>query len=260
MLAPVFELRPRPAGRFVHPKARDLVDNEGEHDIGLENSADNATGYLGWLAELCDRHLGHRVLEVGAGYGLITSGYEAGREVVASDASPVAVAGSARALRGPSQRDGRRRRPAHLPARRALRLGADGQRARAHPRRRRGAARAERAARRRSATSSSTSRRSTACTASGTTWAATTDATRVGGCARCSRPRAWSRSSCATSTRWRSCPTSCSRASGDVTDEGRRGRLLKIWDAVGVPLNRMIDAHLRPPVGLNLFGVARRRD
>ena len=83
----------QPAAGFVHPDAIDLIDREGEHDIGLENSAETAAGYLTWIANVCDPYLGHRVLEVGAGVGGVTAGYESGREVVASDLSPVAVEG-----------------------------------------------------------------------------------------------------------------------------------------------------------------------
>jgi SAM-dependent methyltransferase len=71
------------------------VYQEGDHDADLDVSGDSAPNYLSWVADLCSRHLGHRVLEVGAGLGAITARYEQGREVVANDVSPSCV----RALR-----------------------------------------------------------------------------------------------------------------------------------------------------------------
>ena len=44
-----------------------------------------------WVAELCDRYLGHRVLEVGAGLGAVTAHYEQGHDVVVNDLSPSCV-------------------------------------------------------------------------------------------------------------------------------------------------------------------------
>jgi SAM-dependent methyltransferase len=81
-------LRPAPAARYIHPKAAHLVDHEGDHDADLDVSSENAPNYLAWIAELCDQHLGHRVLEVGAGLGAVTAHYENGHEVVANDVSP----------------------------------------------------------------------------------------------------------------------------------------------------------------------------
>jgi SAM-dependent methyltransferase len=88
-------LRPAPAARYVHPKAASLVDQEGDHDADLDVTSENAPNYLSWVAELCARHLGHRVLEVGAGLGAVTAHYADRREVVANDMSPACV----RALR-----------------------------------------------------------------------------------------------------------------------------------------------------------------
>jgi SAM-dependent methyltransferase len=68
------------------------VDQEGDHDADLDIASESAPNYLSWVAELCRAHLGHRVLEVGAGHGAITARYEQGREVVASDVSPACVA------------------------------------------------------------------------------------------------------------------------------------------------------------------------
>ena len=88
-------LRPGPAARYIHPKAATLVDHEGDHDADLDVTSENAPNYLFWVGELCGRHLGHRVLEVGAGIGAVTAHYQQGHEVVANDVSPTCV----RALR-----------------------------------------------------------------------------------------------------------------------------------------------------------------
>jgi SAM-dependent methyltransferase len=84
-------LRPVPAARYIHPKAVALLDQEGDHDADLDVASESAANYLSWVAELCGLHLGHRVLEVGAGLGAVTARYEHGREVVANDMSPSCV-------------------------------------------------------------------------------------------------------------------------------------------------------------------------
>jgi SAM-dependent methyltransferase len=84
-------LRPAPAARYINPKATGLLDQEGDHDADLDVSGESAPNYLSWVADLCGQHLGHRVLEVGAGLGAITGRYEHGREVVANDVSPSCV-------------------------------------------------------------------------------------------------------------------------------------------------------------------------
>ena len=88
-------LRSKPAARYIHPKAVSLLDQEGDHDLDLDVSGENAPNYLSWVADTCRPHLGYRVLEVGAGLGAITARYEQGRDVVANDLSPSCV----RALR-----------------------------------------------------------------------------------------------------------------------------------------------------------------
>ncbi len=257
ILAPVLGFRPRPAARFVHPKARDLVDHEGEHDIGLENSADTAAGYLTWVAALCDRHLGHRVLEVGAGFGAVTVGYEAGREVVASDASPVAVEGLRRRFAGHDNvtvvdADLRTYSPDQafdsILMVNVLEHILDDV----------GALRSL-----------------SALLAPGGNIVIYVPALNglygewdhMGGHYR--RYARWRLREVFEEADLEPVTLRYANAlaivpwmffqGGDVTDEQRRGRLLKIWDRFGVPLNRAIDDHLHPPVGLNLFGVARRR-
>lgn len=84
-------LRPEPAARYIHPQARSLVDREGDHDADLEVTSESAPNYISWISELCDSHLGRRVLEVGAGLGVITARYERGHEVVVNELSPPCV-------------------------------------------------------------------------------------------------------------------------------------------------------------------------
>jgi 2-polyprenyl-3-methyl-5-hydroxy-6-metoxy-1,4-benzoquinol methylase len=80
-------LRPQPAARFVHPKARDLVPEEAEHAANLDIAEDSARNYLRWIADLCRPHLGPRVIDIGAGSGSVTEHYADGREVMALDVS-----------------------------------------------------------------------------------------------------------------------------------------------------------------------------
>ncbi|MFZ1994821.1 MAG: class I SAM-dependent methyltransferase [Solirubrobacteraceae bacterium] len=84
-------LRPAPAARYIHPKAAGLLEEEGDHDADLDVASESAPNYLSWVADLCRERLGHRVLEVGAGLGAITARYEQGRDVVANDVSPECV-------------------------------------------------------------------------------------------------------------------------------------------------------------------------
>ena len=44
----------------------------------------------------------------------------------------------------------------------------------------------------------------------------------------------------------------------DRDEVQRIGRSLEVWDRVGVPLTRALEARVPPPIGLNLFYVARR--
>jgi 2-polyprenyl-3-methyl-5-hydroxy-6-metoxy-1,4-benzoquinol methylase len=84
-------LRPGPASRYVHPKAADLVNEDGDHDANLDVAEDSSPNYLRWIADRVRPHLGARVLEVGAGTGSITELYADGREVLAIDRSPWCV-------------------------------------------------------------------------------------------------------------------------------------------------------------------------
>jgi SAM-dependent methyltransferase len=80
-------LRPRPAARFVHPKARNRPSGSGEHDANLDVAEDSGPNYLGWIADMCRPFLGDRVLDVGAGTGSITARFAEGREVEAVELS-----------------------------------------------------------------------------------------------------------------------------------------------------------------------------
>lgn len=80
-------LRPAPAARYIHPKALDRPADTGQHDHNLDVAHETAPNYLRWIAELIQPHLGHRVLEVGAGLGSITELWASGHDVVASDLS-----------------------------------------------------------------------------------------------------------------------------------------------------------------------------
>jgi SAM-dependent methyltransferase len=81
-------LRPRPAARYVHPRAR---PEEGVHESHLDVAGENSPNYATWVAQMIKPHLGYRVLEVGAGIGTITTRYAEGHSVHATDISPECV-------------------------------------------------------------------------------------------------------------------------------------------------------------------------
>ncbi len=85
-------LRPRPAARYVHPKALASPELAGQHDANLDVADEQAPNYLKWIADLITPYLGHSVLELGAGTGSITKLYVDGRRVVATDLSDDCVA------------------------------------------------------------------------------------------------------------------------------------------------------------------------
>jgi SAM-dependent methyltransferase len=86
-------LRPLPAAGYVHPKSRANPAEDGQHAASLEIAAESSTGYLSWISELVEPHLGREVLEIGAGLGTITERYAHGRDVLATDVSDECVAG-----------------------------------------------------------------------------------------------------------------------------------------------------------------------
>jgi 2-polyprenyl-3-methyl-5-hydroxy-6-metoxy-1,4-benzoquinol methylase len=81
-----------PPARYVHPKALGNVSQDGEHDQALDIASEAAPNYLRWIADLCSPHLGHEVMDVGAGYGAITELFAEGRSVLATDLSDRCVA------------------------------------------------------------------------------------------------------------------------------------------------------------------------
>jgi len=76
----------------VHPKARENISDEGEHDLALDIASDAAPNYLRWIADLCSPYLGHDVMDVGAGHGAITELLAEGRSVLATDLSDSCIA------------------------------------------------------------------------------------------------------------------------------------------------------------------------
>ncbi len=76
--------RPQPAPASFEEADLDMVEN-------LDN-LDGAVNYARWLHSMIEPHLGHRVLEVGAGHGTLTDLLVDGRSVVASDVSTRCVA------------------------------------------------------------------------------------------------------------------------------------------------------------------------
>jgi len=81
-----------PAARYVHPKAFENGAQAGEHDHALDIASEASPNYLRWIADLCKPHLGHDVMDVGAGHGAITEHFAAGRSVLATDLSDTCVA------------------------------------------------------------------------------------------------------------------------------------------------------------------------
>lgn len=93
-------VRPRPAGRYVHPKALASPELTGEHDANLDVADEQAPNYLRWISDLIAPYLGESVLELGAGVGSITELYVDGRRVVATDLSDECVAALRERFRG----------------------------------------------------------------------------------------------------------------------------------------------------------------
>jgi SAM-dependent methyltransferase len=79
--------RPRPGVRYLHPRALSVPALAGEHDANLDVADEQSPNYLQWIADLIRPHLGHSVLELGAGIGSITELYADGRLVLATDLS-----------------------------------------------------------------------------------------------------------------------------------------------------------------------------
>jgi SAM-dependent methyltransferase len=71
---------------YVHPKSAP-DPSAGHHDHGLELSGDSAPAYLRWIADLLIPHLGESALEVGSGHGSVTQYLAPGRRFLATDVS-----------------------------------------------------------------------------------------------------------------------------------------------------------------------------
>jgi SAM-dependent methyltransferase len=78
-----------PEAGYVHPRA---LHSGAESDYSLDIAEDASSNYVRWVAELCSPHLGSTVLDVGAGFGAITSHIVEGREVTVLDSSPTCIA------------------------------------------------------------------------------------------------------------------------------------------------------------------------
>jgi SAM-dependent methyltransferase len=249
-------LRPTPAARYIHPRAAHLVDREGDHDADLDVSGDSLPNYLSWVAELCLPRLGHRVLEVGAGLGAITARYERGRDVVANDVSPACV----RALRErfadhPNVLvEDRDLRTLELDTRfdsvlmvNVLEHIADD-------------AGALRELRRLLVPGGNVV---VYVPALNGLYGARDE--RIGHYRRYSvwRLREVFRAAGLEPVELRWCnflaiPAWATLGRSDVEDPQRSGRLLSLWDRTAVPAGRIIESHVRIPIGLNVLGVGRR--
>ena len=83
-------------GERLGRRPRHLTDNDPVQpphtEEGVFDSLRDGGNYADWIAELIEPHLGHDVLEVGAGHGELTERLRgAGRHVVATDLSPRCV-------------------------------------------------------------------------------------------------------------------------------------------------------------------------
>jgi SAM-dependent methyltransferase len=71
---------------YVHPKSA-TDPSAGQHEFGLDIASDSSAAYLRWIAELLIPHLGASALEVGSGHGAVTQHLVQGRRFVATDVS-----------------------------------------------------------------------------------------------------------------------------------------------------------------------------
>jgi 2-polyprenyl-3-methyl-5-hydroxy-6-metoxy-1,4-benzoquinol methylase len=72
--------------RYVHRKAAP-DPSAGQHTRGIDIADDSAPAHLRWIADQLIPHLGGSVLEVGAGRGAVTQHLAQGRRLVAADLS-----------------------------------------------------------------------------------------------------------------------------------------------------------------------------
>ncbi len=249
-------LRPAPPARYIHPKAAVLLAQEGDHDADLDLASESTPNYLSWVAELCRLHLGHRVLEVGAGLGAITARYEQGREVVANDVSPPCV----RALRKRFDNhpnvhvEDRDLRTLKLDARfdsvlmvNVLEHIADD-------------AAALRGLSRLLVPGGDVV---VYVPALNSLYGAVDEKVGHYRCYSVWRLREVFREAGLepVELRWvnfLAIPAWAAFSRGDVDDRQRSGKLLSLWDRTAVPATRFLEAHVRMPIGLNVLGVGRR--
>ena len=71
---------------YVHPKSA-ADPSAGQHDRGLDVAGDTASAYLHWIADLMIPYLGDSALEVGAGHGSVTQHLARDRRFMATDVS-----------------------------------------------------------------------------------------------------------------------------------------------------------------------------
>jgi len=76
---------------YVHRKSAP-DPSAGHHDRGLDIASDSAQAYLRWIADLLLPHLGASALEVGSGHGSVTQHLARGRRFVATDLSDQCLA------------------------------------------------------------------------------------------------------------------------------------------------------------------------
>jgi SAM-dependent methyltransferase len=81
----------RPVARYVHPRAARIAEQEDDDRFNLDVVEEAAPNYVRWMADLCSPHLGRTVLEIGAGIGAVTEHLVDGREIVATDLSASSV-------------------------------------------------------------------------------------------------------------------------------------------------------------------------
>ncbi|MHB8487888.1 MAG: class I SAM-dependent methyltransferase [Candidatus Dormibacteria bacterium] len=74
---------------YVHPRAGRV----GDHTCGLEIANESSPNYHRWITQLCRPFVGNHALEIGAGYGAVTTFLANGvADYVATDTSPECLA------------------------------------------------------------------------------------------------------------------------------------------------------------------------
>jgi SAM-dependent methyltransferase len=249
-------LRPAPAVRYIHPKAASLLEQEGDHDADLDVTSENAPNYLSWVAEICGLHLGHSVLEVGAGIGAVTAQYEQGREVVVNELSPACVCAlrerfadnpNVRVEDGDLRNLGLRERFDSVLMVNVLEHVVDDVEAL------------------RGLSQLLVPGGNIVVYVPALNWLYGPNDKKVGHYRRYSawRLREVFRGAGLepVELRWVNLlgiPAWAAFSRGDVADDERSGKLLSLWDRTAVPAARLLEAHLRTPIGLNVLGIGRR--